>query len=59
MTQGTHCEQKTLMSHNDCEVDVCSAAPANGLLLKIWELWEGVGMAIGIQSLDESKNNTG
>lgn len=59
MTQGTYSEEKTLMSQDDFEVDVCSAAPANGLLLKIWELWEGVGMANGIQSLDESKDNTG
>ena len=59
MTQGTHCEQKTLMTQDDCEVDTCSASPANGLLHKIWELWEGVGMANGIQSLDESKDNTG
>ena len=47
------------MSQDACEVDVCSAAPANGLLLKIWELLEGIGMANGIQSLDESKDNTG
>ena len=59
MPQGTHFDQKTLMSQDACEVDVCSAAPANGLLLKIWELWEGIGMANGIQSLGESKDNTG
>ena len=46
------------MSRDPSEVDVCFAAPANGLLLKIWELWEGIGMANGIQSLDESKDNT-
>ena len=59
MTQGTHSEQKTLISQDDYEVDVCSAAPADELLLQIWELWKGVGMANGIQSLDESKDNTG
>ena len=47
------------MSQYASEEDVCSAAPANGLLLKIRELWEGIGMANGIQSLDESKDNTG
>ena len=47
------------MSHDDYEVDVCPAAPTDELLLQIWELWEGVGMAIGIQSLAESKDNTG
>ena len=59
MTQETHCEQKTLMSQDDCEVDVCSAAPADELLLYTWELWESVSMANGFQSLDESKDNTG
>lgn len=51
--------RRTLILQDACDVDVCSAAPADELLLQIWELWEGVGMAIGIQSLDESEDNTG
>ena len=37
----------------------CSAAAADKLLLQICEMWESVGVADGIQSLDEHKNNTG
>ncbi|KAK7795577.1 hypothetical protein U0070_015145, partial [Myodes glareolus] len=47
------------VSKDACEVDVCSVAPADELLLYTWELWEGVGMTNGIQSLDESKDNIG
>ncbi|OBS65855.1 hypothetical protein A6R68_05606, partial [Neotoma lepida] len=41
------------------EVDVCSAAPEDELLLQTWELWEDVGMADEIQSSDESEDKTG
>lgn len=40
-------------------MDFCSAPTADKFLLQIWELWESVGVAIGIQSLDEFKDNTG
>lgn len=40
-------------------MDLSSAAVADELLLQIWKLWEGVGVAYGVQSLDELKDNTG
>ncbi|KAM7326470.1 hypothetical protein ACRRTK_014948 [Alexandromys fortis] len=41
--KGHTVNRRTLILQDACEVDVCSAAPADDLLLQIWELWEGVG----------------
>ena len=40
-------------------MDFCSAPATDVFLLQIWELWESVGVADGIQSLDEFKDNAG
>ena len=53
------CEEKDFDFQDAWKVDFCSVAAADKLLLQICEMWESVGVADGIQSLDEHKNNTG
>lgn len=47
------------MCHQDvCEVSFFAAAAATAeLLLQLWELWKGAGVADGIQPLDESEEH--
>lgn len=59
MAKGTQCGQKDFDFQDACQVDFCSAPAAAEFLLQIWELWESVGVANGIQSLNEFKDNTG
>ena len=59
MTDGLHSEEKNIDFQNALEVDFCSAAAADKLLLQICKVWEGVVVAGGLQSLDEYKDNTG
>lgn len=50
----------TALHQDVCEMHFSSAAAATAeLLLQLWELWEGAGVAYGVQSLDEFKHNPG
>lgn len=41
------------------EVDFGSSVATAELLLQLWEMWKGAGVASGLQSLDQYKDHPG
>lgn len=60
MGDGNRNLKRSTAFHQDVyEMDFSSAAATAELLLQLWELWKGAGVAHRIQPLDQYKDNPG